>query len=90
MSIRAPSSGLAAGSAVCKVKKGRLFGQLPSAFLANIYAISPPIAIFRPEACVKPSPSCCGITKNQYATALTVYCLWMARSLHRRNPAARH
>ena len=35
MSIRAPSSGLAAGSAVCKVKKGRLFGQLPSAFFSK-------------------------------------------------------
>lgn len=35
MSIRAPSSGLAAGSAACKVKKGRLFGQLPSAFFSK-------------------------------------------------------
>ena len=69
MSIRAPSSGLAAGSAACKVKKGRLFGQLPSAFLANIYAISPPIAIFRPSACGKSPLPCVGITKMQYASA---------------------
>ena len=69
MSIRAPSSGLAAGSAACKVKKSRLFGQLPSAFLANIYAISPPIAIFRPSACGKSPLPCGGITKMQYASA---------------------